>query len=570
MEECIIEMVEKTLVHPEPRSEYFQKGEDETTKEIVASVLEQGRAKGFLIVINSFEGEDSDANTIEGLLRSSSYASEIEILLYARKVIQNKQANEKFERDLKRILRDKKKFVIIATSVVEMGVTFEDLDFVATMDSGFEQVTIGETTLSESVPLPANSLLQRIGRVGRERPGIGYITNEVQAYYSLMSDKELNGGGLQYEPIGLPLRRGSLALVAQYSFRKEWENPEADLKKLNLPSGIHKMPERVAEFLRQRQRLLDLGIAVDNQLTNEGKYCERWLEAGVDLGYSIEIQESLAQGAKDNLLFYLVAAALSNVSFSTLRAKDDAPSLSEFETRFNTQTGTPRNRRGVELRGSQVEFCPQSELIALYNIVCYFSNKYARMLFSAKTMTDLVRSSYQDAFNDDCVKCGFDPKKVTGLLLGFGDILRIFCDTNYNREDFKGMFGSVKRLALIDFVFSSLTEWDIQRYMEALATLPGRTRIIVSADERGFTWQEVDGERTGMIYADSSSLVMENELTLTAKLVPLPGKGDRKAGDAWRVIHAQYEDLQKSVTPPQEKQASEEESKLQDEEDTEE
>ncbi len=73
-----------------------------------------------------------------------------------------------------------------------------------------------------------------------------------------------------------------------------------------------------------------------------------------------------------------------------------------------------------------------------------------------------------------------------------------------------------------------------------------------------------------MIYADSSSLVMENELTLTAKLVPLPGKGDRKAGDAWRVIHAQYEDLQKSVTPPQEKQASEEESKLQDEEDTEE
>src|SRR5262249_27783568 len=127
---------------------------------------------------------------------------------------------------------------------------------------------------------------------------------------------------LTYEPIRLPLRKGSLVLLAQYSFRQQWEDPIAGLIALNLPSGIHKIPERVAEFMKQRQRLLDLGIAVDNKLTPEGEYCERWLEGGADLGYAIEIQEALVEDRKEDLFFYLVAATLSDLTLSILVDRD--------------------------------------------------------------------------------------------------------------------------------------------------------------------------------------------------------------------------------------------------------
>ena len=565
MEECVVEMVEKTLVHPDPTSEYFPKGEDDETKEIIASVLEQNRAKGFLIVINSFEGEDSDANTISDLLKNSSYANEIEILLYARAVITNDAANDRFEQDLKRIMREKKKFVIIATSVVEMGVTFEDLDFVATMDSGFEQITIGDAVLPETVPLPANSLLQRIGRVGRERPGIGYITNEVGAYYSTMPDRELNGGGLRYEPIRFPLRRGSLALVAYFSFRKKWEDPIGELVRLNLPSKIHedKTYDRVFEFVRQRQRLLDLGIAVDNQLTQEGEYCEQWLEAGVDLGYAIKIQKALVQGNKEELLFFLAAAALSNVTLATLRSKEEESSLDEFSPKFNGRTGERRNRRGVTLHGVNVEFTPQSELIALYNIVTYFSNKYAKLLLRGRAMPEFVRSSYQDALRNDCSTCGFDLEKIQKLLEGFKEVLRVFYDTNKGKEKFKQMFGEVKQLRLTDFTFSSLTEWNIQKFLEDVSNLPDRTQILLAETDRGFSWQEMDGKREGFLYANSTCLDLQDEQVLSARLVPLPGRGERRAGEAWKLIHAQLESSGEISLPPQ---VSKDEEKLYEEE----
>ena len=559
MEECIVEMVEKTLVHPDPSSDYFPHGDDERSVAIRESVLQEGRAKGFLLVVNSFAEEDSDANTIAELLRNAPYASEIEILFLSSAIFRNKHSREKFKRDLERMDREKKKYAIIATSVVEMGITFPTLDFIATMNSGYDQITIGETEMSEVVPLPVNSLLQRIGRVGRKQPGIGYITNEeVDAYYSSLTDEALNGGGLRYETIRFPFARGSLVLLAQYSFRQEWENPIGELVKLNLPSKIHEDYDKVFEFMKQRQRLLDLGIAVDNQLTTEGKYCERWLDAGVDLGYAINIQEALAQGNKDDLLFYLVAAALSNITLATLRSKDEEPSLDDFPPKFDGRTGARRNRKGVTLNRINVEFTPQSELIALYNIVAYFSNKYAKVLLSGKVMPGFVRSSYQDALNNDCVSCGFDPKKIELLLKGFSDVLRVFCDTNWNRQDFKELFGQVRKLNLTDFIFTTLTEWDIQRFLTEVSDLPGRTHITLTATERGFSWREIDGKREGILYADSTCLDLQNEQVLSAKLVPLPGRGERKAGEAWKLIHAQLESYAEISSPPEQSKDEEE------------
>jgi len=556
MEEHIVDLVEKTLIHPDPTSAYFPQGEG-VAREIRDAVLSTGRAKGFLIIVNSFAGEDSDANKIASLLEQAPYAKEIEILLLASEVIKNPKRKKAFDTLLSRLEQEKKKYVIIATSAVEMGITFPTLDFVATMNSGYEQVTIGDTVLPQIVPLPVNSLLQRIGRVGRKFPGIGYITREVDAYYSSLSDNELNSQ-LQYEPIRLPLRKGSLTLVAQYSFREAWEDPIAGLEALNLPSGIHKVPERVEEFLKQRQKLLDLGVAVDNRLTEGGRYCERWLEGSVDLGYAIALQEALAREDKEDLFFYLVAGALSSVTLSVLADKDAGISTEPLADRFNTHTGKKRQRKGVIRGGRDIELPPQSELLALYNIVAYFSNKYAEFFFNRKSLAQVLQGDYQKTLAADCAAFGFDPEKVEDLLKGFTSILKTFCDTNGSRPCFKSLFGEVRSLHLADLTFPTLTEWDIQRFMKEVETLPGRTRIVLTEEENGFSWQEVEGERGGMLYRNATCLALEDGDILTAKLVPLPGRGERKVGEAWKIVHTQQVSLREHAIPKPQQEPDEE------------
>lgn len=546
MEECIVDLVDKTLVNPEPTSAYFPQGGG-VAQEIRESVLEKGRAKGILIVVNSFAGEESDANKVATLLKNAPYADKIKVILLSGSIIRDPKEKKKFDDMLAQITNNKEKYAIIATSVVEMGVTFPTLDIVVTMDSGYEQVTVGDVALPEITPLPVNSMLQRIGRVGRKFPGIGYITNEVGAYYSDYSDEELNST-LQYEPIKLPLQKGSLTLVAQYSFKEGWEDPIEGLRKLDLPSGIHKMPERVEEFLKQRQRLLDLGVAVDNQLTPEGRRCERWLEGGVDLGYAIEIQEALARGDKEDVLFYLVAAALSSVTLSVLCDREAGIVSEDLPQHFEGKC-EKRYRKGVVLRNKEIELSPQSEVIALYNVVCYFTNKYANLFYEGKSMLGFVKQKCRAALISDCAAFGFEPERVEGFLDGFTSILKIFCDTNANRDEFTAMFGSVKRLNLADLTFASLSEWDTQRFMKEVEKLPNRTKITVTQEEDKYTWKEAEGNRQGVIYANTSCLDLQDGQTLTAKLLPLPGRGSRKVGDSWKLVHAQFADIH--ALPPQ-------------------
>lgn len=541
MDHSIVDLVEKTLVYPDPSSEYFPQGNDNVSGQIRDAVLGEGRAKGLLIVVNSFAGEESDANRIAELLASAQYASSIEILLLSGSIIRNAKEKKQFDNAIERIETENKKYVIIATSVVEMGVTFPTLDFVVTMDSGYEQITIGDTVLPEIVPLPVNSMKQRIGRVGRKRPGIGYITNEVGAAYSTLSDYELNAK-LPYEQIGLPLRKGSLTTVAQYSFAQEWDDPVLGLADLNLPSGIHKNHDRVSEFLKQRQRLIDIGIAVDNRLTEEGKYCDRWLDAGIDIGFAIKLQQSLSALIYQDVIFYLVACLVSEISLSSLMDQSESIQISELSPgtgdRFNT--GGDRVRKGVQLHEVEIEFTPQSEILALYNVVRYFAKTYGGVLFTKGTSV-LERQRFKTTFQQDCNACGLAPDRVEAVLKGFATILKTFHDTNWKREEYKRLIGELKELQISDLTFPEITEWDIRFYISEVSTLPNRTLVQVKKNFAGFEWQEVDSDRSGFIKQEMTCVDLEHDQILTAKLIPLPGNQNRKAGEAWRIVHLQQE-----------------------------
>ncbi len=536
MEHCIVDIIGDTLAYPNLRSPYFPQGQDNVSRSIRDAVLEKGRSKGFLVVINSFAGVDSDANTIAELLSNAPYARDIEVLLLAGAVIRNPRKKLEFEESLKRIERSKKKYVIIATSVVEMGVTFPTLDFVATMDSGFEQITIGDTVLPEIFPLPVNSLKQRIGRVGRKRPGIGYITDEVGAYYSSLNDQELNGK-LKYETIGLPLKKGSLILVAQYSFAQEWSEPIKEITDLNLPSGIHNDVFRLQEFLIQRERLIGLGIADGNRLTEEGRYCERWLEAGVDIAYAVRLQEALSAKDEKSMYFYLMTTALSNVNFQALQDQIESARLNIFVSDY--VDGYLRPRKGLIRKWEEIEFVPQSEILALYNILSYLSNSYSDVLFRSGNAS-VVRKQYYNSFASDCRAFGFSPSNVEIVLRGLSSILKTFSDTNRKRNDFIQIFGERKEVTLDQIMFPKLSANEIVHFINDISTLPNRVKVILAESQDGFTWKETNGSREGYIRSGSTSIDMANGLVLTTKLIPLPGNEERKAGEAWKLVHPQY------------------------------
>lgn len=602
LENCVVDLVEQTLVSPNVQSEYFPSGRDTTSQSIRNAVLEEGRAKGLLVVVNSFAGENSDAKKIADLLRKAWYGGQIEVLLLASAVIRNVAEKQKFDRLMERIEQEKLKYVIIATSVVEMGITFPTLDFIVTMDSGYENITIGDTILSEMVPLGVNSLKQRIGRVGRKRPGIGYITTEVEAYYSELEDDELNGDGLIYEPIKLPMTKGTLATLAFYSFVQQWSDIYEELCNLKLPSAIQFSQERMTRLQHERNRLIEVGIAVDNELTPEGKYCERWL-GQVDMSYAIKIQQSLTSGIKRDIVFFLVVASLSEFCLSNFYEREEEPVpvrltdgppdddindneviddeevpgvcfgsfgeilRGEYDEEYDfdaaagieppyirsynsarkstlsdivNQKSAVVERWGLIIGDSEIEYSPVSEILTMYNIVTYFAQKYGTVFFGESKLTSVSHAAFRKSLNNECELLGLSGEIVFGVLKGINDVYKTFVTTNQKREDFQSLFGQVKKLTFEDLLPTTLDNWDVKYQLSNLKFLPGRVILILEeVRNREYAWREEDGYREGIIRQNQTSVVLFDGLRLSAKLVPEPGNATRKAGESWKVVHAQ-------------------------------
>jgi hypothetical protein len=275
IDNILVDLVERTLVHPEEGEEYFPAEDDKTWHTVRKAVFEQNRAKGMLVIVNSYTADESDAKRLERMLKEASFADKIAVRTLAGEVLRDPKRRAVYEADLKRWKEQKARYVLIATSVVEMGVTLPDLDFVVSMDS-----TLGEVENGVRIgPLGTNALIQRIGRVGRERPGIAYISRDIGAPYSLLSDEELNDpDALKPELIQWPTERGSLEWLAYYSLDQQWDSLDLlkRLLELKMPSGV--ATRWKADQLEEvRQTFIQAGLAEDNSLTDKGREVEGWL-----------------------------------------------------------------------------------------------------------------------------------------------------------------------------------------------------------------------------------------------------------------------------------------------------
>lgn len=322
LDDALPELVQATLISPDPQSQYFpQPGEFREAQQVCAAVLERGRSHGLLAVVNSFAGEQSDIQRLADMLRRNFPG--LPVLQLASEVVRDPQREREFKYVLQQIESTGQNYVILATSVVEMGITFPTLDFVVTMDSGYDQETVEETLIPVVAPLGVNSLLQRLGRVGRKRPGIGYISYEVGADYAEMEDEELNSGKLRYEPISFPMASAPLMPLAYYACKHDWVDLTQWVASLELPSRLHQNADRMAYLQEQIDLLEVLGIAVNNRLTPFGERMSKWI-GRTDLAYAVQLQFRFEAGCElPELLFWIVVTALSMTPLVTLRAQHD-------------------------------------------------------------------------------------------------------------------------------------------------------------------------------------------------------------------------------------------------------
>lgn len=344
VEESILDLVEHFLLEPDesrfPRPKDFADPTARARAERVRLHLlsrddfqDEGktyrglknRPQGMLVIVNSHQSENSDTHRIADLIARADFnrgATRVHTLRLASPVVRDPAQKLAFDRLIKSIEDENGRYVIVATNVVEMGLTFSSLDYVVTMDSEFETTFVDGGQMISKVGLGVNALYQRIGRAGRVRPGMAFIARDFGAAYCELDDETL-AAGLREAPIRYPMAKGSFLKLALYSFRERM--PEHDLRQkiadLNLPSRIQDDAGLWSRFLVERKRLRRIGVAAEDELTPAGEDALKFI--GLD---DMDFANLLATvihkyGVNSDLaIIFTVLAASSELGFTDLMA----------------------------------------------------------------------------------------------------------------------------------------------------------------------------------------------------------------------------------------------------------
>ena len=285
----------------------------------------KNRAQGMLVIVNSHQSENSDTHRIADLVARADFnrdSTRVHTLRLASPVVRDPAQKLAFDRLIRNIEDQGGRYVIVATNVVEMGLTFSSLDYVVTMDSEFDTEFVDGGEMITKVGLGVNALYQRIGRAGRIRPGMAFIARDFGASYCDLDDATL-AMGLPEAPIRYPLAKGSFLKLALYTFREGI--PETQLRQaiadLHLPSHIEANTSLWDRFVAERARLRRIGIAMNDGLSPLGKRALSFI--GLDDMDFAKLLASVIERYGVNsdfaaILTVAAASASSEVGFSDL------------------------------------------------------------------------------------------------------------------------------------------------------------------------------------------------------------------------------------------------------------
>lgn len=342
VEDSILDLVENFLMEPDesrfPRPEEFSDPEVRSKINRVRLHLlsrddyQDGgrtypglnsRPQGMLVIVNSHQSENSDTHRIADAITRAGFnqgRSRVNTLRLASPVVRDPAQKLAFDRLIESIEEKNGRYVIVATNVVEMGLTFSSIDYVVTMDSEFDTVFVDGGQMVKKVELGVNALYQRIGRAGRVRPGMAFIARDFGASYTSFDDETL-AAGLKEAPVRYPLAKGSFLKLALYSFRERM--PEQTLRQsiseLNLPSRIQDDAGLWSRFLNERARLRRIGIASEDRLTKAGQDALKFIGLD-DMDFAMLLATAIQRyGVRSDIaIVFTVLAAAAEFGFSDL------------------------------------------------------------------------------------------------------------------------------------------------------------------------------------------------------------------------------------------------------------
>lgn len=517
------DLIAKTLIEADLSSEYFPRDDGfRQAAEVRAAVTESGRSHGMLVVVNSFAGDYSDTQRLAQIIRKAHPG--LTVLQLASEVIRDPRRMREYESKLKRIEQDKRNYVILATSVVEMGITFPTLDYVVTMDSGYEQETVGNNTFPVIAPLGVNSLLQRIGRVGRKRPGIAYIANEISADYAELDDEELNSRqSLAYEPIKFPLADSPLTPLAYYACKQGWQDIDAKIADLNLPSKLHANPDRMEYLHEQIANLEKLGLTYNHQLTPLGESMEKWI-GQTDLAYAVTLQKCFEEGASlSDVIFWIVATALSETPIVTLRAKYDY-----FIDRDGSHDELPHS---LDVWSHSI----QHEDVSAFVLFAEAASTFPQTLWRTTKIAKAIEESEAQTFESWCILAGIDSRKLLQTGKAVRETWRLFSKVNGKSTQYRVMFGDPGATDIGTIPWQTLRNtFPASNSRAQLYELPGNVSVQLKASDipGKYKWKEHDHE--GIVSQDDTPIPLKAG-HYVARLTPSrEAQGDEAM---WRLTH---------------------------------
>jgi HrpA-like RNA helicase len=451
------------------------------------------RAQGMLVFVNSHQGENSDTRRIAEQLRRafSKSGHKVEILRYASPVERDPEQKESFRRRVEGIESKRGRYVIITTSVAEMGVTFPSLDYVVTMDTELETAAAYGAEITRETPLGVNAMFQRIGRVGRKRPGLAIITREdtdngANAHFSNWSAEKL-ATGLKLEPIGFAISDGKVKELGFFLYEKFVSNQIPQMQNFLAQYAFPSTPEKSESLLkslkRERDHIQSVGLSNDGVRLNPLGTTFREIGVVQDL----QLGKLLAHCCLNERRTALpdvaaVAAAMESIGFRGLLGRRtfldaDIPNLTsnvhfphtDFAKPLTevwqalvkrsskspiapAELGTsedvahhiseliadgyvlsepqkPKDSRTddkpilLTFKKTLVELDRQSELLASYEIVRYFFNKY-RWELQHRQYAEFEKARVRRSMMDESSALGLNPSALLSVLGRLSEIAR--------------------------------------------------------------------------------------------------------------------------------------------------
>lgn len=507
LSDCLAEIVDDLLVHQNKASRFLPPlGYPQ--RQLILDDLFGGspRSHALLVALNTVSGSRSDMAEAQQALAASSTrydGTPIDVLELSSKQTGSELGMAQFNRIRTEIESSNRPYIVLATSVIEMGVTIPALDFVVTMDSGFRSITVGDRSLPQKVPLPFNSLKQRLGRVGRRRAGVGIIAREVGAPYTAYDVDELNSDALEYEPVRTPLASARLDTLALYTLRKGWASPTevaAGLGAMKLPSSESLMTvTRLKDLVIERRALISLGAAQKGGLSPLGEVASSWVGTGW-LPYAFALERSWSSDATpDEVSFWLASLALSDFDLGRTLLSNNV-SVDEFNSR------SAQSSAGIRFIDNL--HAP----LGRYDLVRAFFNSYASHLLGDRGLV-AMRQLAEGTFARDCTDLDLNVSSMRRAMEAVLSARQQFLKRH--RRDTRDINELVGPLP-------ALTGNTRRRLIHAAHSLPGQVQVHVESvedarpDDRA--WVMSDGKAIASVSSAAPNISRDRTFTVRLQM----------------------------------------------------